>query len=114
MSFLSTDNSYRISSAFTTYMHICLLRATLFGYMPHGGAFTQQFTTTGEVTSQYDPVEAYLPDPNSACNMIQQAMIRVWVEDRTVRVSTLLGHGGRPNGGWSSKAHPRHERRIQL
>ena len=45
-------------------------------------AFTQQFTATGEVASQYDLVEAYMPDPNSACDMIQQAMIRVWVEDR--------------------------------
>jgi hypothetical protein len=73
-------------------MHTCLLRATLFGYVPHDAAFTQQFTTTGEVTSQYDPVEAYLPDPNSACNMIRRAMIRVWVEDRMVRVSTLLDY----------------------
>jgi hypothetical protein len=28
MSFPSIDSSYRISSASTTYMHICLLRAT--------------------------------------------------------------------------------------
>src|ERR1700733_7494745 len=30
-----------------------------------------------------------------------------------VRVSTLLDHGGRPNGGWSLEAHPRYEKRIQ-
>jgi hypothetical protein len=56
----------------------------VFDYIPNPNPNAQDWTTAGKVLLQYDPVEAMLRDPNNPCNEVQQAMVRLWIEDRLI------------------------------
>ena len=42
----------------------------------------QMNTASGKILFQYDPFQAMISDNNNPCNVYQQAMFRIWVEDR--------------------------------
>lgn len=51
-------------------------------YVPRPDDDSQQNTASGKILFQYDPFQALITDPNNACDVYQQAMFRLWVEDR--------------------------------
>lgn len=51
-------------------------------YVPNSNPIDQMTTATGKILFQYDPIEAIITDPNDSCNVFQQAIFRLWVEDR--------------------------------
>ena len=51
-------------------------------YVPNSNPIAQATTATGKILFQYDPFQALITDPNDSCNIFQQAIFRLWVEDR--------------------------------
>lgn len=51
-------------------------------YVPRSDQNSQSNTASGKILFQYDPFQALLTDPNNPCEVYQQAMFRLWVEDR--------------------------------
>ncbi|KAL9611325.1 MAG: hypothetical protein Q9167_004008 [Letrouitia subvulpina] len=51
-------------------------------YVPKPDDNSQQNTASGKILFQYDPFQALIADPNNPCNVYQQAIFRLWVEDR--------------------------------
>lgn len=51
-------------------------------YEPRSDDNSQQTTASGKILFQYDPFQAMVTDPNNRCNVYQQAMFGLWVEDR--------------------------------
>ena len=51
-------------------------------YQPRPSPNDQMNTASGKILVQYDPFQAILADNNNPCNVYQQAMVRLWVEDR--------------------------------
>ncbi|KAI9841870.1 MAG: hypothetical protein M1837_000340 [Sclerophora amabilis] len=53
-----------------------------FDYVPRSDDFSQFNTAAGKILFQYDPAHAMINNPNDPCRPVQQAMVRVWIEDR--------------------------------
>ena len=51
-------------------------------YLPRPSPVDQENTASGKILFQYDPIQAVIADNNNPCNVYQQAMFRLWVEDR--------------------------------
>jgi len=51
-------------------------------YQPDSESNAQLTTYTGKILVQYDPAQGFLSNPNNRCQTGQQAMIRIWVENR--------------------------------
>jgi len=53
-------------------------------YVARFDEVSQTQTASGKVLFQYDPTQSWLPDPRylPACTPMQQATVRLWVEDR--------------------------------
>ena len=51
-------------------------------YVTNSDPVAQATTATGKILFQYDPFEAIITDPNDSCKIFQQAIFRLWVEDR--------------------------------
>lgn len=53
-------------------------------YVARFDEISQTQTASGKVLFQYDPTQSWLPDPRylPACTPMQQATVRLWVEDR--------------------------------
>ena len=51
-------------------------------YVANSDPIAQASTATGKILVQYDPFQALMTDPNDSCNVFQQAIFRLWVEDR--------------------------------
>lgn len=51
-------------------------------YQPRPSLNDQTNTASGKILFQYDPFQAMVADNNKPCNVYQQAMFRLWVEDR--------------------------------
>ena len=52
-------------------------------YIPNmAQANNQANNPNGKLLLQYDPFEAIVPDPNNACNVLQQCTFRIWFESQ--------------------------------
>ena len=51
-------------------------------YQTRPSPVDQLLTASGKILFQYDPAQAMITDNNNPCNVYQQAMFRIWVEDR--------------------------------
>ena len=51
-------------------------------YQPMPSLDDQTKTASGKILFQYDPFQTMIADNNNPCNVYQQAMFRLWVEDR--------------------------------
>ncbi|CAF9921336.1 MAG: hypothetical protein HETSPECPRED_004496 [Heterodermia speciosa] len=51
-------------------------------YEPRSDQTSQSDTASGKILFQFDPFQAIITDPNNPCDVYQQAMFRLWVEDR--------------------------------
>lgn len=51
-------------------------------YEPRPNEESQKKTASGKILFQYDPFETMITAPNNPCKVYQQAMFRLWVEDR--------------------------------
>ncbi|KAL8792867.1 MAG: hypothetical protein Q9195_004509 [Heterodermia aff. obscurata] len=49
---------------------------------PRSDETSQSDTASGKILFQFDPFQAIITDPNNPCDVYQQAMFRLWVEDR--------------------------------
>ena len=54
----------------------------IIGYEPRSDETSQSDTASGKILFQFDPFQAIITDPNNPCDVYQQAMFRLWVEDR--------------------------------
>lgn len=55
-------------------------------YVPRPDQNSQMNTASGKILFQYDPFQTLLSNPNNSCIVYQQAMFRLWVEDRPIYV----------------------------
>ena len=51
-------------------------------YQPKPSQTDQDETATGKILFQYDPFQNMITDDTNPCNVYQQAMFRIWVEDQ--------------------------------
>lgn len=65
-------------------------------YVPRSDSYSQQNTASGKILLQYDPCQALITDPDNPCDVYQQAMVRLWVEDRPTYAAQK---------SWAAEAH---------
>lgn len=56
--------------------------AVIIDYVSRSDQNSQTNTASGKILFQYDPYQALLANPQNPCEVFQQAMFRLWVEDR--------------------------------
>lgn len=54
----------------------------IIAYVPNSAPEAQRDTATGKVLIQFDPFQALISAGSDPCTVYQQAMFRLWVEDR--------------------------------